>query len=204
MLAHQVHGLLDGRAAGSGGGDVDDGDAGEGYELEVVRGWDYRALLETYARVAATVRAEHVPAVVHVVELTQPFGHSTSGSHERYKSPERLGWEKEHDGLTRLRAWMLEQGVASEEEIAAAEAEETAHVRAARDAAWKAYQEPINAELEEATAMLGLAAEAAPDVRDELIATRDDLARSLSNTRLGLMARRYLRDLRRDAVIEMR
>lgn len=149
----------------------------EGYELEVVRGWDYPALLETYQRVAETVRVEHVPALVHVVEVTQPFGHSTSGSHERYKSAERLQWEKEFDGLTRMRAWMLEHGVATQEELAAAEAEETAHVRAARDAAWRAYQEPIKGEADEVVAMLAAAAEEAPAARDELIAARDELAR---------------------------
>src|SRR5690242_13167813 len=81
-----------------------DPDGKAGLELEVVRGWDYPALVATYQRIAATVREQHVPAVVHVVELTQPHGHSTSGSHERYKSKERLQWEKEHDGLVHFRA----------------------------------------------------------------------------------------------------
>ncbi|HET6764053.1 MAG TPA: thiamine pyrophosphate-dependent enzyme [Longimicrobiaceae bacterium] len=149
----------------------------DGYEIEVVRGWDYPALVETYARTTETVRREHVPALVHVVELTQPFGHSTSGSHERYKSAERLGWEKEHDGLARMRAWLVEQGIAGEEELAAAEAEETAAVRAARDAAWKAYQSPIKEEADAVTAMLeGIAAQGGP-AAGEVTAARDELAR---------------------------
>jgi pyruvate/2-oxoglutarate/acetoin dehydrogenase E1 component/TPP-dependent pyruvate/acetoin dehydrogenase alpha subunit len=127
----------------------------DGFELEVVKGWDYPALVETYQRTAAIVRAEHVPAVVHVVELTQPQGHSTSGSHERYKTPERLAWEKEHDAVARFRGWILEQGLATEKELAALEKEEAAAVREARDAAWQAYQAPIDAERADVVAILG-------------------------------------------------
>ena len=72
----------------------------------MVKGWDYPALVDTYQRVTETVRREHVPALVHVVELTQPQGHSTSGSHTRYKAAERLQWEREHDALPRMRAWI--------------------------------------------------------------------------------------------------
>src|SRR5665213_4302153 len=90
-----------------------------GFELEVVRGWDYPALLDTYARTSAIVRDEHVPAVVHVIELTQPHGHSTSGSHERYKSAERLKWEKDHDGRARFRAWIIKNKIATPAELEA-------------------------------------------------------------------------------------
>ncbi|HMB55539.1 MAG TPA: thiamine pyrophosphate-dependent enzyme, partial [Thermoanaerobaculia bacterium] len=86
----------------------------EGYDLYTVRGWDYPALVETYAAAVEVVRREHVPAIFHVVELTQPQGHSTSGSHERYKSPERLAWEAEWDGLVQMRRWVVEQGLADE------------------------------------------------------------------------------------------
>jgi pyruvate/2-oxoglutarate/acetoin dehydrogenase E1 component/TPP-dependent pyruvate/acetoin dehydrogenase alpha subunit len=149
----------------------------DGYEMEVVRGWDYAALVETYQRTAEVVRREHVPALVHVVELTQPFGHSTSGSHERYKSAARLKWEKEHDGLVRMRAWMLEQGIATEAEVAAAEAEETAHVREARDAAFRAYQGPIKEEADDAVSMLGEIAGGAGEAAAEVTAARDELSR---------------------------
>lgn len=126
----------------------------KGFELEVVPGWDYPALLDTYQRTAAIVRDDHVPAVVHVIEMTQPSGHSTSGSHERYKSPERLKWEKDHDGLTRFRAWIVKQKIASESELKTLEQREVEETRAARDAAWQAYQAPINAEREEIGSML--------------------------------------------------
>ena len=74
-----------------------------------MHGWDYPALIETYQQAAERARREHMPALVHVTELTQPQGHSTSGSHERYKSAERLEWEDEHDALERMREWMMER-----------------------------------------------------------------------------------------------
>jgi pyruvate/2-oxoglutarate/acetoin dehydrogenase E1 component len=151
-----------------------------GYELEVVSGWDYPALVETYKRTAATVRREHVPALVHVVELTQPHGHSTSGSHERYKSAERLRWEKERDALVRFRSWIIEQGLATEEELDAAEEEEGNHVRAARDAAWEAYQTPINAERAEVDAILESMGAPVETIRSELARRRDPLRRDIA------------------------
>lgn len=150
---------------------------GDGYELATVRGWDYPALLETYQRVAATVRAEHVPAVVHVTELTQPQGHSTSGSHERYKGKERLEWEKERDGLRVMRGWIVEQGIAAEDELAKLEEEETSHVREARDAAWEAYEQPIRDEAAEVVALLNEVAEASAAARPRVEALRDELSR---------------------------
>lgn len=149
----------------------------DGYELATVRGWDYPALVDTYQRVSATVRAEHVPAVVHVVELTQPQGHSTSGSHERYKSKERLEWEKEFDGLRMMRGWMLEQGIATEGELEALEREEAEHVRAARDEAWNAYEQPIRDEAASVVAIMSEVAEASARARAQVEALRDELAR---------------------------
>lgn len=151
--------------------------ARDGFELATVRGWDYAALLETYQRVTDVVRREHVPAVVHVTELTQPQGHSTSGSHERYKSKERLQWEKEHDGLRRMRQWMLDGGLATAEELDALEEEETIHVRTARDEAWQAYEQPIRDEATSVVALLSEVAEASADARPKVEALRDELAK---------------------------
>jgi 2-oxoisovalerate dehydrogenase E1 component len=134
-----------------------------GIELEVVHGWDYAALRETYERTASIVRKEHVPAVVHVIELTQPSGHSTSGSHERYKSAERLKWEKDHDGIVRFRTWIIDQNIASAAELDAIEEEEIEGTRDARDAAWHAYQAPIDAERDEVQSMLVSIAAAGSD-----------------------------------------
>ncbi len=114
-----------------------------GIAIYTVRGWDYFALVETYLTAAQKVRQTHEPALIHVIELTQPQGHSTSGSHERYKSPERLAWEKEHDGLSRMRSWLLEEGLATEAELNAIEAEAQQQVREAQRRAWEAYVRPI-------------------------------------------------------------
>ncbi|HUE98396.1 MAG TPA: transketolase C-terminal domain-containing protein, partial [Anaerolineales bacterium] len=111
--------------------------------LYQVRGWDYPALLESYQNAADIARRYHIPQLVHVTEVTQPQGHSTSGSHERYKSLERLTFEKEFDCNRKLREWMIEQRVISEPELAAVEKEDKATVEAIRKHAWEAYLAPI-------------------------------------------------------------
>jgi pyruvate/2-oxoglutarate/acetoin dehydrogenase E1 component/TPP-dependent pyruvate/acetoin dehydrogenase alpha subunit len=126
----------------------------DGFDVHVVRGWDYPALVRTYAQASMTARTEHVPQIVHVIDVTQPQGHSTSGSHERYKAPERLQWEKDFDGLTRMRAWMLESALATVEELDAIEAEAITTVKAQQQAAFDAYMSPILREREEAAAVM--------------------------------------------------
>jgi 2-oxoisovalerate dehydrogenase E1 component len=121
----------------------------DGYEIVRVRGWDYPALVETYQQVSEMVRREHVPALVHVIELTQPQGHSTSGSHERYKTKERLAWEQEYDCLKQFRQYILEEGLASSEELDEMEKEGRALVEDARKQAWNNYLAPINQERKE-------------------------------------------------------
>ncbi|MFQ5528241.1 MAG: transketolase C-terminal domain-containing protein, partial [Thermoanaerobaculia bacterium] len=117
-----------------------------GYDIYTVKGWDYPGLCETYLNAAEIVRLEHVPAIVHVREMTQPQGHSTSGSHERYKSAERLAWEEEFDCIRQMRLWMLAQGFASDAEIDEAEAEETRSVREAQRWAWDAFRSSVDAD----------------------------------------------------------
>lgn len=128
----------------SGFGREQDGDSG--YHLYTVAGWDYPRLLEAYAEAAAAARRDHIPAIVHVIEVTQPQGHSTSGSHERYKSAERLQWEEEYDGLARMRAWILEQQFADEEALDAIEREMKIEAEQARVAAWEGFTAPLKAE----------------------------------------------------------
>ncbi|GAB4430084.1 MAG: alpha-ketoacid dehydrogenase subunit alpha/beta [Anaerolineales bacterium] len=118
-------------------------DCDRGYDLYTVRAWDYPALLETYATAAEIAREYHIPALVHVTEVTQPQGHSTSGSHERYKTPERLGWEKEFDGIKKMREWMLEERITSEDELATVEESDRQAVEEIRKAAWESYLTPI-------------------------------------------------------------
>lgn len=147
---------------------------GAGYNLFTVRGWDYPALLDAYAAASEAARADHVPAIVHVTEVTQPQGHSTSGSHERYKTPERLAWEAEYDPLGRMRAWLLAQGIAADGELDDIEEEERLVVEGQREAAWAAYLAPLEAERDDVVDMLDEVSTAAGD--DSLRAIRDRLA----------------------------
>ncbi|HSO10897.1 MAG TPA: thiamine pyrophosphate-dependent enzyme [Anaerolineales bacterium] len=114
-----------------------------GYELFQVRGWDYPALLETYASAAEIAREYHIPSLVHVTEVTQPQGHSTSGSHERYKTPERLKFEEEFDCLRKMREWMMGNRLISDPELAALEKADYDAVEGIRKLAWDAYLAPI-------------------------------------------------------------
>jgi len=119
-----------------------------GIRIYTARGWDYPALYTMYEEGIAICRKEHVPVVFHVTELTQPQGHSTSGSHERYKSAERLAWEKEHDCIPGMRKWILQEKLATAEELDAIEAEAVKAAKSARDRAWKAFIAPFKAERE--------------------------------------------------------
>ena len=131
-----------------------DGEGQQGFEIYVVRGWDYAGLVDTYQRAATVCREQHVPVLIHVTELTQPQGHSTSGSHERYKSKERLGWEESHDCLHKLREWLLAEDHATELELDEIEKIAAATIKSARTAAWAAFFDPIKAERDEAVALL--------------------------------------------------
>jgi pyruvate/2-oxoglutarate/acetoin dehydrogenase E1 component/TPP-dependent pyruvate/acetoin dehydrogenase alpha subunit len=121
----------------------------QGYDIYTVPGWDYPLLMQTYLQAAETVRREHIPAIVHVIELTQPQGHSTSGSHERYKSKERLAWESEFDCLVKFRQWITDSDLATSQELDQLEEEERHLVEEYRKNAWLAYIAPIQNEREE-------------------------------------------------------
>src|SRR5690554_4251568 len=130
----------------------------EGYEIFVAKGWDYEALLEVYYKASVIAREEHVPVLIHVVEMTQPQGHSTSGSHERYKSKQRLAWEAEHDCLTKFRSYLLHREVLTEVELDELERDVVQEVRKAKDRAWRAFADEIKAELNEAVSLINEAA----------------------------------------------
>ena len=114
-----------------------------GIEILNVKGWDYSSLIKTYNYASKIARQKHIPVLVHVTELTQPLGHSTSGSHERYKSKERLQWEKEHDCNFKFREWIISNGISDEEYLNKIESEIKTQVKDAKNKAWKAYQKPI-------------------------------------------------------------
>ena len=137
----------------------------DGYEIFVINGWDYVQLVDTYQKAAKIAREEHVPVLIHVKELTQPQGHSTSGSHERYKSKERLQWEIDYDCITKMRKWILEfeletetgdilRFIDDEEELILIEKEAKKEVTSAKRNAWNAYQNDIKAELSNAAEIL--------------------------------------------------
>ncbi|NJB82397.1 alpha-ketoacid dehydrogenase subunit alpha/beta [Wenyingzhuangia aestuarii] len=128
----------------------------KGIEIFNVKGWDYSSLIEVYTKASQIAREEHVPVMIHVDEVTQPQGHSTSGSHERYKSTERLQWEKDFDCIKKMREWILDfdlseensdlRLVKNEEELIAIEKRARQEVSAAKRAAWQAFIKPLNAE----------------------------------------------------------
>jgi len=138
-----------------------------GYEIFKVRGWDYVALCETYERAIAICRNEHVPVLIHVTEMTQPQGHSTSGSHERYKTRERLAWEDEHDCLLQMRKWMIASAIATEVEMDELEAIAKKYVRDCQRQVWNELCDGIRTELNDAARLIDKLAEHSA-VQDEL------------------------------------
>ena len=158
----------------------------QGFDVHRVHGWDYPALCETYLGAAETARREHVPSIIHVTEMTQPQGHSTSGSHERYKTKARLQWEEEHDCIPRMRGWLLDQGLVNEQEIDDMEREDREHVRDRMAQAWDAYCSPIRKERETLIAMIEDAARTSSGAA-ELRKICDRMRKIQNPLRRGLM-----------------
>lgn len=125
-----------------------------GIHIYKVKAWDYAGMCEVFEEALQKVRETHEPALFHVEEVTQPQGHSTSGSHERYKTPERLEWEKEWDCIKKMKEWMLENGLASAEELAAVEAAAKETVKEGRNLAWEKYSAPIKAQAANASELI--------------------------------------------------
>ncbi|MAB49252.1 MAG: transketolase [Flavobacteriaceae bacterium] len=125
-----------------------------GYEIFRVNGWNYAELIDTYQRAAKVARKEHVPVMIHVQELTQPQGHSTSGSHERYKNEERLAWEAEYDCNAQMRQWMIDNNIATDEELITLEKDIKKAVRDGKKAAWASFINPIKSEKQEALSLI--------------------------------------------------
>jgi 2-oxoisovalerate dehydrogenase E1 component len=149
-------------------------ECGEGYRVYKVKGWDYPALLAAYREGTEHARNEHTPVLFHITELTQPQGHSTSGSHERYKSKERLEWETEHDCVTRFRKWILDSKIASAEEMDRFDAEDKEIVDRAKQAAWGAYLNPIKREIQDVCDLFDSIAALSKN-SEEIIAIKDAL-----------------------------
>jgi pyruvate/2-oxoglutarate/acetoin dehydrogenase E1 component/TPP-dependent pyruvate/acetoin dehydrogenase alpha subunit len=173
-----------------------------GFEIFVTKGWDYAHLVETYEKAVKIAREEHVPVLVHVKEVNQPQGHSTSGSHERYKSEERLKWESEFDCIAKFRAWMLSfeidgNKLTTEEQLSEIEASAKKTVRDEKNNAWKAFTETLKVDLNEAISILqAVASESsnAAEIEKEISA----LQKAMDPIRRDILgaARRVLRLIR--------
>jgi pyruvate/2-oxoglutarate/acetoin dehydrogenase E1 component/TPP-dependent pyruvate/acetoin dehydrogenase alpha subunit len=159
-----------------------------GYEIIRVMGWNYPELVEAYQKASKIAREEHVPVLIHVKELTQPQGHSTSGSHERYKSKERLTWEAAFDCNVQMRTWILDNNFATDEALIAIEKDIKKQVRDGKKAAWEAFVAPQRQEQEEAVTLLTNLAEASDNrnfidiIKNELASEKEPLRRNIAGT----------------------
>ncbi|MFT4668799.1 MAG: pyruvate/2-oxoglutarate/acetoin dehydrogenase E1 component/TPP-dependent pyruvate [Flavobacteriaceae bacterium] len=158
-----------------------------GYEIIRVNGWDYAALIDVYQKAAKIAREEHVPVLIHVQQLTQPQGHSTSGSHERYKSTERLAWEVEYDCNAQMRLWIIANDMATSDELYEIEAVIKKDVQNGKKAAWQAFLAPQKREQQEAITLLGHLAESSPNkvfiekLKTDLAAENEPLRRMVAS-----------------------
>ncbi|APQ18707.1 alpha-ketoacid dehydrogenase subunit alpha/beta [Maribacter hydrothermalis] len=167
-----------------------------GYEIFKVNGWDYTALMHAYENAADIARQEHVPVMIHVKELTQPQGHSTSGSHERYKDNNRLAWERDNDCNKRFKEWILESGIANNEELESIEKRIKRTVREAKKQAWEEYLEGLLSAKNTLVSLIDQAAAKSPNknflnkLKNDLIATEEPIKKDLA-----ISARKSLRFL---------
>src|ERR1700744_1017588 len=150
-----------------------------GIDIYKVKAWDYAGMCEAFESGIRSVRQTHTPVLFHVEEVTQPQGHSTSGSHERYKSPERLEWEREWDGIRKMTEWILDNSLAGEEELQEIERGAKELTRDSRNLAWEKYQAPIRAQVSRSAELIGSLAQQAP----LQAAALQQLARGLSANR---------------------
>jgi pyruvate/2-oxoglutarate/acetoin dehydrogenase E1 component/TPP-dependent pyruvate/acetoin dehydrogenase alpha subunit len=177
-----------------------------GYEIYKVRGWDYPALCEIYQKAIAVCREEHVPVLIHVTEVTQPQGHSTSGSHERYKLKDRLAWEKEHDCILQMRKWMIESAIATHEQLLEIEEQAKKLVREIQKEAWNEFLDPIKQEQSQAINMINALSNgnvSLAKIAAQLSSTPDALRREvMSSVRKAIRQSIHLPSAERDVLIK--
>jgi pyruvate/2-oxoglutarate/acetoin dehydrogenase E1 component/TPP-dependent pyruvate/acetoin dehydrogenase alpha subunit len=155
---------------------------GEGFKCYTVRGWNYPELCQAYQEAEQICRKHHTPVIIHVAEMTQPLGHSTSGSHERYKSKERLEWEAQFDCIKKMREWMIASEIATEKELDEIEKQAIATVKQARDNAWKAFHADVHNDQSEAVQILDRLISNST-YRRELQVIKDELATKVHTIR---------------------
>ena len=144
----------------------------DGIQIIRVKAWNYVALLAAYARAAQLAREDHVPVLVHVLEVTQQLGHSTSGSHERYKSKERLAFEKEYDCNARFSDWLVAEGLATEQDLEVQQKRAVSAAKEGQTKAWKAAKVHAHAAIEEAKSLVPVGSTSAQELADEFLPTR--------------------------------
>ncbi len=171
-------------------------DNNKGYEIITVNGWDYANLVSVYRKAAEIARDEHVPVLIHVTELTQPQGHSTSGSHERYKNKERLAWESEFDCIKQMKKWLIENGFCTEDKLDAIAIQAKNEVLEGKKAAWNAFISPIKVEQTELVSLLREIAEKSKNsnyidqLANEIASIKEPIRKDILST-----ARKILRKL---------
>lgn len=159
----------------------------KGFEILRVKGWDYEALLQAFAYAGNVARNEHVPVLIHVDEMTQPQGHSTSGSHERYKSAERLQWEKDWDCIAKFREYIISNGIANADQLDEIESEAKTEVKRQKEAAWNDFSKEIKEELEQAIQLIRSAAEKS-NRKVVLLQIADDLKKTINPIRKDVIS----------------
>ena len=150
-----------------------------GFELFTVKAWDYVGLLDAYSKAEKLARDEHVPSIIHVKEVTQPQGHTTSGSHERYKSKERLQWEEDYCCIKKMREWIIENNLSNNKELDEIEKNALNKSKELRDKSWKNYRKSIEGDLNDAMVILTRIAQNSPKNKKEIIDVRDQLSKTI-------------------------
>lgn len=153
-----------------------------GINIYKLKGWDYAGMCEVLEHAIQHIRDTHTPALFHVEELTQPQGHSTSGSHERYKDAERLNWEKEWDCIKQMREWILENALAEEEELKEIELNAARMVKDSKQRAWDKYINPLKAMVSSAVELLNKVVGTHPGIQQqvkELVSLREPMRRDV-------------------------
>ena len=147
----------------------------KGFELFQVKGWYYVGLIKTYRKAILYARNEHVPCIIHVKDVTQPQGHTTSGSHERYKSKERLKWEDDFCCIKKMKEWIIKNKIADLNELNDIEISASSRSKKSRNSAWKSYRKDIDEDLQDANAIITRVAQNSPKNKKEIISVRNDL-----------------------------
>ena len=150
-----------------------------GFELITVKAWDYEGLLKAYSKAVKVAREDHVPSIIHVKEVTQPQGHTTSGSHERYKSKERLKWEEDFCCIKKMREWILKNKISDKLTLDNIEKKAEERVKKIRDKSWKDYRKNIEDDFGDAMTIITRVAQNSPKNKKEIIQVRDELSNTL-------------------------